>query len=87
MTPERLAAQADQLHQAGQKAGSMTRPSPSSAGIPGRRFRRSGHVYGEILLKDGKGRFLPRVDGAIPYDVTHPLWKEMTRYKFDRFAA
>ena len=88
MTPERLAAQADQLHQAGQKAGIYDAPfaffgRDTRAEIPGV----PGHVYGEILLKDGKGRFLPRVDGAIPYDVTHPLWEEMTRYKFDRFAA
>ena len=88
MTPERLAAQAQRLHQAGQKAGIYDAPfaffgRDTQAEIPGV----PGHVYGEILLKDGKGRFLPRVDGAIPYDVTHPLWREMTRYKFDRFVA
>ena len=26
------------------------------------------------------------MDGAIPYDVTHPLCEQMTRYKFERFV-
>ena len=46
----------------------------------------AGHCFNEILLRDSKGRLLPRVDGAIPYDVTHPLWKEYTRRKFNDFV-
>ena len=76
MSPERLMAQAERLHQAGQKAGIYDapfaffgkNPEEEIPGVP-------GHLYREILLRDERGRFLPRVDGAIPYDVTHPLWE------------
>ena len=40
-----------------------------------------GHIYEEILLKDKNGKLLPRVDGAIPFDVTHPLWRRYTENK------
>lgn len=45
-----------------------------------------GHCFEEILLKDASGALLPRVDGAIPMDVTHPLWKRHTAWKLDRFV-
>ena len=37
------------------------------------------------MLKDGKGEPLPRVDGAIPFDVTHPVWKQQMEYKLKKF--
>lgn len=85
--PDHLAAQAKRLHQAGQKAGIYDAPfaffgKDPDAEIPGI----AGHPFSEILLRDEQNRFLPRVDGAIPYDVTHPLWKQMTEQKFRRFV-
>ena len=44
-----------------------------------------GHTFEELLLRDEEGRLLPRVDGAIPMDVTHPLWRSLTRWKLQRF--
>ncbi len=87
MSPDRLIAQAQRLHDAGQKAGIYDAPfaffgkdpDQEIPGVP-------GHRFGEILLRDEQNRFLPRVDGAIPYDVTHPLWRQMTAYKFGNFV-
>lgn len=87
MGEEQLIEQARRLHGCGQKAGIYDTPfaffgRDTEAEIPGA----PGHTMGEILLKDEKGRFLARVDGAIPYDVTHPLWKKMTEQKFANFV-
>ncbi len=87
MSPKQLAAQAQRLHQAGQKAGIYDAPfaffgKDPEEEIPGA----DGHRFAEILLRDEQGRLLPRVDGAIPYDVTHPLWRQMTERKFRRFV-
>lgn len=75
-----------QLHQNGQRAGIYDAPfaffgQDTEAEIPGV----PGHLYSEILLRNTEGEFLPRVDGAIPYDVTHPVWKEQMRWKLQRF--
>ncbi|MDE7245848.1 MAG: hypothetical protein K2O18_18000 [Oscillospiraceae bacterium] len=87
MSGERLAAQAERLHRFGQKAGIYEVPfaffgQDTEAEIP----EVPGHRYAEILQRDEKGRFLPRIDGAIPYDVTHPVWRQMTKCKFDKFV-
>ena len=77
----------DELHENGQKAGIYDAPfaffgedcGEEIPGVP-------GHCFEEILVKDEAGRLLPRVDGAIPFDVTHPLWRAYTQWKFDRFV-
>ena len=40
-----------------------------------------GHTYREILLRDDMGRLIEKVDGAHPFDVTHPVWREMETKK------
>lgn len=45
-----------------------------------------GHKFAEILLRGSDGKYLPVVDGAIPYDLTHPLWQEWTRRKLRRWV-
>lgn len=44
------------------------------------------HRVREMLLKDEAGNILPRVDGGIPMDVTHPLWKCYMEKQLERFA-
>lgn len=83
---QRLSAMVGELHEKGQKAGIYDSPfaffgEDVQQDIPGA----PGHVYEEILLKDGCGRLLPRVDGAIPFDVTHPVWKQQMEWKLNRF--
>lgn len=78
----------DEQHAQGQRAGIYDAPfaffgRDVKAEIPGQ----PGHCFEEILLRDDQGRLLPRVDGAIPMDVTHPLWEAYTRDKYDRFIA
>lgn len=83
---ETLTTLVDELHANGQKAGIYDAPfaffgrdvNQEIAGAP-------GHTYAEILLKDERGEFLPRVDGAIPLDVTHPLWKRQMEWKLNNF--
>ena len=77
----------DEQHENGQLAGIYDAPfaffgRDVKAEIPGV----PGHLFEEILLKEPNGDFLPRVDGAIPMDVTHPLWKQHTAWKFNRFV-
>lgn len=84
---EILVSRAKELHENGQRAGIYDAPFAffgrnEKEEIPGM----PGHTYEEILLRDSEGRLLPRVDGAIPFDVTHPLWKEATRKKFENFV-
>lgn len=76
-----------ELHEKGQKAGIYDAPfaffgENAEEEIPGA----PGHVYEEILLKDAAGNPLPRVDGAIPFDVTHPVWQQQMRWKLERFV-
>lgn len=81
-----LARLRDEQHANNQRAGIYDAPfaffnHDPQAEIPGM----PGHRYEEMLLHDDHGHLLPRVDGAIPMDVTHPLWREFTRRKFDQF--
>lgn len=77
----------EEIHKNGQKAGIYDAPfaffgkdiKEEVPGVP-------GHVFEEILLKDAFGRLLPRVDGAIPFDVTHPVWRQHTAWKLERFV-
>ena len=83
---EKLVQLTEQLHKNGQKAGIYDAPfaffgkdiHEEIKGAP-------GHTFEEILLRDEKGELLPRVDGAIPFDVTHPIWKRYTEYKLKNF--
>lgn len=77
----------DKFHAQGQRVGIYDAPFAffgrnETKEIPGVK----GHTFAEILQKDERGRFLPRVDGAIPCDVTHPLWKQMTEHKLKQFV-
>lgn len=77
-----------EIHENGQRAGVYDSPfaffgrdvEAEIPGVPGHRFK-------EILLRDAKGELLPRVDGAIPMDVTHPLWKAYTEKKLEYFVS
>ncbi len=76
----------DELHARGQKAGIYDAPFACferdlTKKLPGL----EDHAYEEILLRDHAGELLPRVDGSIPYDVTHPVWREWTEKKLQTF--
>ena len=77
----------DELHARGQKAGIYDAPFacfwPLEKEIP----LMPGHTFSEIVLRDGRGEPLPRIDRAVPYDVTHPLWLEWTEKKAAQFLA
>ncbi len=76
-----------ELHDNGQKAGIYDSPfaffgDDVKQEIPGA----PGHCFEEILLKDSDGVPLAKVDGAIPFDVTHPIWKMQMVWKLSRFV-
>ena len=78
----------DELHEKGQKAGIYDAPFAWFWRDPDMEIpMMPGHKFGEILLRNEKGEPLPRVDGSIPYDVTHPVWKEWTKKKAERFIS
>ncbi len=77
----------DDLHENGQRAGIYDAPFACfwrdlDTEIP----MMPGHTLSEIVLRDDKGEPLPRIDGAIPYDVTHPVWREWTEIKARQIA-
>lgn len=76
----------DELHENGQLAGIYDAPFacfwPLDQEIP----MMPGHTFAEIVLRDEGGNPLPRIDRAVPYDVTHPLWLEWTEKKARQFA-
>ena len=75
----------DDLHSHGQKAGIYDAPFacfwPLDREIP----MMPGHTFSEIVLRNDRGEPLPRIDRAVPYDVTHPLWLEWTEKKARQF--
>ncbi len=83
---EKLVRMTKELHARGQRAGIYDAPfaffgrdiHEEIPGVP-------GHEMNEILLHDTQGEPLPRVDGAHPLDLTHPLWREMMRVKYSSF--
>ncbi len=86
---DRLVSLVHELHGSGQKAGIYDSPfaffgkdEDIEKEIPGA----SGHCFSEILLRDCDGNPLARVDGAIPLDVTHPVWRQQMEWKLSRFV-
>lgn len=87
MTPETVQKLVDDLHAQGHRAGIYDAPfayfgqdtSLELEGAP-------GYCYNDILLRDSNGNPLPRLDGACPLDVTHPIWKKQMEWKLNRFA-
>lgn len=82
-----LASMVKELHEHGQKAGIYDSPfaffgDDAKQEIPGA----PGHYFEEMLLRDVDGVPLAKVDGAIPFDVTHPVWKQQMEWKLSRFV-
>lgn len=75
----------DDLHANGQKAGIYDAPFACFWTIDREIPLMPGHTFAEIILRDSQGNPLPRIDRAIPYDVTHPLWLEWTEKKAKQF--
>lgn len=83
---EKLVELTRQLHENGQKAGIYDAPFAFFGNDIHQEIREvPGHTFEEILLRDEKGVPLPRVDGAVPFDVTHPIWKQQMEYKLKKF--
>lgn len=84
---ETLVALVKELHENSQKAGIYDSPFAFFGKDPEQEIPGAlGHCYEEILLKDNKGVPVTRVDGAIPFDVTHPIWKQQMEWKLSRFV-
>lgn len=86
---DRLVSLVQKLHEGGQKAGIYDSPfaffgkdEDIENEIPGA----PGHRFSEILLRDFDNNPLARVDGAIPLDVTHPVWRQQMEWKLSRFV-
>lgn len=76
----------DDLHERGQLAGIYDVPFACFASDLDQELPfMPGHSYAEIVLRDSEGQPCSRVDGAVPYDVTHPLWKMYTEQKARHF--
>ncbi|MBQ9309165.1 MAG: hypothetical protein IJ229_14685 [Clostridia bacterium] len=77
----------DEIHARGQKAGIYDAPFACferDLNKPLRFFPE--HTYGEIVMRKPDGSFMPRVDGAIPYDLSHPVWEAWIRKKFQMYV-
>ena len=76
----------EELHANGQYAGIYDSPFACFApDIDEEIPELPGHTFREILLRDREGQILERIDGAHPYDVTHPLWMQMEKVKTDYY--
>ena len=77
----------DELHARGQLAGIYDAPFACwSRDLDAPLPLLPEHTYGEILLRNERGELLPKVDGSRPFDVTHPVWREWTKRKAERFV-
>lgn len=84
---EVLISMVKELHENGQKAGIYDAPFAFFGKDPGQEIPGApGHRFEEILLKTPDGKLLEKVDGAIPFDVTHPIWKKQMEWKLARFV-
>ncbi len=84
---DRLVSLVGEMHENGQRAGIYDSPfaffgKDAKQEIPGA----PGHCFEEILLRDSDGNPVTRVDGAIPFDVTHPVWRQQMEWKLSRFV-
>ncbi|WP_420819766.1 carbohydrate-binding protein [Paenibacillus monticola] len=87
MTDQQLSDLVDLIHSNGQKAGIYYSPfvywgdnlSQPVEGTDGK------YTYGDLVLRDGNGNILPKLDGAYAVDPTHPGVKERMSYYMDRF--
>lgn len=82
---ERIKNLVDDIHRKGMKVGIYDVPfayfgSDVTESIP----QMEDVVFRDILLKDENENVLPRVDGAVAMDVTHPHWKEYTQKKYKK---
>lgn len=78
----------DRLHARGQLAGIYDAPFACfSRDLDAPLPLMEDHSYREILLRNDRGELLPRVDGALPYDVTHPLWEAWMTRIAERFVS
>ena len=76
----------EELHANGQHAGIYDSPFACFAeDIDAEIAELPGHTYREICLHNQAGELVERIDGAHPYDVTHPLWMEMEKVKTDYY--
>ena len=86
MPEDKLIATVNEIHSRGQRAGIYGTPF-AFWGNPDDEIKQlPGHKWSELLLCDEHGKPLPRVDGAIPMDVTHPLWREVTAIQLANYV-
>lgn len=71
----------DAFHARGQKCGTYAAPfvGHRRLGLERKLLGNSGLTFGDLLMKDEKGRLLPTPDSLAPLDVTHPAWEEHIR--------
>lgn len=86
MSEKQLVEFVNHCHGAGQHAGIYGTPfaffgTDVDTSVP----ELPGHTYAELLLRKSDGSILPSVDGGRAYDVTCPLWKEMTAIRLKQY--